>query len=246
MQYKVGQKKLTVVQQKIPHLQERLFASSAVSVVHVHLATSWPVMTLWVLLSFLVSTLATMAYVHPEWFIRTDYNHTDLLRYDRTGLLSTLGMVSVCYRDGENGRRYRSELECHDFDEDFPSSTWQTAYVLFGSGCVLLTWCSILAFSNIWIVGHKNRHLFATFIGRIQLVAVVLLMASLLLYPLVLGSPFARLYCGIKAEIYYPAACSLGWAYIAAITATVLACYCPLLAHFTHYNVFSPCYWTDI
>ncbi|GIY94173.1 uncharacterized protein CEXT_440071 [Caerostris extrusa] len=94
----------------------------------------------------------------------------EILNYDRDGLVSTMGMVSVCHRGPE--KKGDEELECHNFDEDFPSSSWQTSYVLFGSGCVLLTWCSILAFCNVWIIGKKNRQLVAMLIGRIQLVAV--------------------------------------------------------------------------
>lgn len=139
------------------------------TVVHVELVTSWPVTFLWILLSWLVSTLATTAYVHPEWFVKENETRTEVLSYDRTGLVSTLGMVSVCYRARDE--KDSEELDCHNFGEDFPSSSWQTSYVLFGSGCVLLTWCSILAFCNIWIVGRRNRQLVAMMVGRIQLVA---------------------------------------------------------------------------
>ncbi|XP_042896656.1 LHFPL tetraspan subfamily member 7 protein [Parasteatoda tepidariorum] len=218
--------------------------TSPCTVVHVELVTSWPVTILWILLSWLVSTLATAAYVHPEWFVRETQGKTDILKYDRDELVTTLGMVSVCHRGQLKGSL--EELQCRNFDEDFPSSSWQTSYVLFGSGCVLLTWCSILAFCNVWIVGKKNRQLVAMLIGRIQLVAVILQAASLLMYPLILGSSFAKIHCGPLSEIYYPAGCRIGWAYIAAITSTVLACYCPLLAHFSHYNIFSPCLWTEI
>ncbi|GBN03632.1 hypothetical protein AVEN_69997-1 [Araneus ventricosus] len=75
---------------------------------------------------------------------------------------------------------------------------------------------------------------------------MILQAASLMLYPLVLGSPIAKIHCGSQADVYEPAGCRIGWAYIAAITSTVLACYCPLLGHFSHYNVFSPGLWTEI
>ncbi|GIX97404.1 uncharacterized protein CDAR_473271 [Caerostris darwini] len=141
------------------------------TIVHIELVTSWPVTVLWILLSWLVSTLATTAYVHPEWFVREHRSKHEILNYDRDGLVSTMGMVSVCHRGPD--KKGDEELECHNFDEDFPSSSWQTSYVLFGSGCVLLTWCSILAFCNVWIIGKKNRQLVAMLIGRIQLVADV-------------------------------------------------------------------------
>ncbi|GFT29097.1 uncharacterized protein TNCV_3587251 [Trichonephila clavipes] len=78
------------------------------------------------------------------------------------------------------------------------------------------------------------------------LFSIILQAASLLLYPLVLGSPIAKVHCGSQTNVYDPAGCRIGWAYIAAITSTILACYCPLLGHFSHYNVFSPGLWTEI
>ncbi|XP_035211019.1 uncharacterized protein LOC118185285, partial [Stegodyphus dumicola] len=153
-------------------LKQELSSShqSPCTVVHIELVTSWPVTVLWILLSWLVSTLATTAYVHPEWFVKEHQTRSEVLEYDKKALVSTLGMVSVCY-SGKNSES-AEELECHNFGEDFPSSSWQTSYVLFGSGCVLLTWCSILAFCNVWIVGRRNRQLVAMMVGRIQLVAV--------------------------------------------------------------------------
>ncbi|GFT29068.1 uncharacterized protein TNCV_3587041 [Trichonephila clavipes] len=169
MQYKTRKPKCTgeVCLKHQPCVKER---RSSCTIVHIELVTSWPVTVLWILLSWLVSTLATTAYVHPEWFVREHYSKHEILNYDRDALVSTMGMVSVCYRGHD--KKDTDELECHNFDEDFPSSSWQTSYVLFGSGCVLLTWCSILAFCNIWIIGKKNRQLVAMLIGRIQLVAV--------------------------------------------------------------------------
>ncbi|GFY49250.1 uncharacterized protein TNIN_439761 [Trichonephila inaurata madagascariensis] len=168
MQYKTRKPKCTgeVCLKHQPCVKER---RSSCTIVHIELVTSWPVTVLWILLSWLVSTLATTAYVHPEWFVREHYSKHEILNYDRDALVSTMGMVSVCYRGHD--QKDTDELECHNFDEDFPSSSWQTSYVLFGSGCVLLTWCSILAFCNIWIIGKKNRQLVAMLIGRIQLVA---------------------------------------------------------------------------
>ncbi|CAL1271588.1 unnamed protein product [Larinioides sclopetarius] len=243
MQYKIGKPKCSgeVCQKQPPCTKER---RSSCTIVHIELVTSWPVTVLWILLSWLVSTLATTAYVHPEWFVKEHLPKNEVLHYDRDGLVSTMGMVSVCYRGHD--KKDDDELECHNFDEDFPSSAWQTSYVLFGSGCVLLTWCSILAFCNVWIIGKKNRQLVAMLIGRIQLVAVILQAASLILYPLVLGSSIAKIHCGSQTDVYEPGGCRIGWAYIAAITSTVLACYCPLLGHFSHYNVFSPGLWTEI
>ncbi|XP_054724727.1 uncharacterized protein LOC129234924 [Uloborus diversus] len=163
------------------------------SVVHIELVTSWPVTALWILLSWLVSTVATTAYVHPEWFVK-EHEHADgqILEYDRKGLVSTLGMVSVCYHQDAN------ELECHNFGEDFPTGAWQTSYVLFGSGCVLLTWCSILAFCNVWIVGRRNRQLVAVMVGRIQLVAVIMIAITRITYFITILSSIVQVYCGPK------------------------------------------------
>ncbi|GFT86898.1 uncharacterized protein NPIL_255821 [Nephila pilipes] len=169
MQYKVRKPKCTGVV-CLKHQSCNKERRSSCTIVHIELVTSWPITVLWILLSWLVSTLATTAYVHPEWFVREHYSKHEMLNYDRDALVSTMGMVSVCYRGHD--KKDGDELECHNFDEDFPSSSWQTSYVLFGSGCVLLTWCSILAFCNIWIIGKKNRQLVAMLIGRIQLVAV--------------------------------------------------------------------------
>lgn len=115
-----------------------------------------------------------------------------------------------------------------------------------------LTCIKIMLFSNNKELFFLYRYTINTILiffytyGNVICLAVLLQSASLLLYPLVLGSPLARTHCGPKSASYSWASCRLGWAYVAAIASTVLAGYCPLLAYFSHHNRFKPCLWTEI
>lgn len=71
-------------------------------------------------------------------------------------------------------------------------------------------------------------------------------MLSLMLYPLGLGSVFARSVCGEEhTTIYWAGACTMGYGYFLAIVATAVSAYCPVLARLITYRDYAP-YWSSI
>jgi len=62
---------------------------------------------------------------------------------------------------------------------------------------------------------------------------VVLLIVSLLGFPLGFTSGFVRHHCGPSASVYSPGDCEIGWAYALVLVSTSLSLYCPVLVKFT-------------
>ncbi|XP_023241369.1 LHFPL tetraspan subfamily member 6 protein-like [Centruroides vittatus] len=212
--------------------------------------TSWPVAVVWACLSALVAVTCVLAFLQPEWFVRQeqDAETRQILRYDRDTVVYVLGVFGVCYRDPYPRIR---QFSCHNFGASrdfayFPSTAWQASCVLYGCGCIMLTCCGLLAFPSLWSKEQRKRRMLIVLMGHVQIAAVCLQTAALLLYPLVLTSHFGRMHCGHRSDLYFPDSCRLGWAYMLAITGTVLAYYCPFLARFSSYNVYSRCYWAQV
>lgn len=76
-------------------------------------------------------------------------------------------------------------------------------------------------------------------------VTVSVQVLSLMLYPLGLGSEFARSICGNEATIFWSGDCTVGYGYFLAMVATGVAAYCPILARLITYRDYSP-YWSSI
>ncbi|XP_022246105.1 transmembrane protein 211-like isoform X1 [Limulus polyphemus] len=193
--------------------------------------TSWPVSIVWLLLSCVVSMLCTISSVQPEWYVRTDPVNDNYLHYERDSILYMLGLMSVCYRC--------RQTSCHSFGGNFPSSSWHMAFVLYIGGCVLSGCCVLVMVFSFFAFGERRRQSFTVYIGYIQLTAVLFQTVALLLYPLVLTTYFVRLHCGPRSDVFNPVTCRLGWAYMMAITGTALGYYCPLLARYSSYNIYS-------
>ncbi|XP_022258879.1 transmembrane protein 211-like [Limulus polyphemus] len=212
------------------------------TVPHVHIdtvRTSWPVSIVWLLLSCVVTMFCAISSVQPEWYVRTDPVNDKFLHYERDSILYMLGLVGVCYR-------WR-ETSCHSFGGNFPSAPWHMAFVLYISGCVLSGCCVVVMVFSLFALGRRRRHNIMVYIGYIQLTAVLFQTMALLLYPLILTNHFVRLHCGPRSDVFNPSSCRLGWAYMMAIMGTILGFYCPLLARYSSYNVYRPCYvkYTD-
>lgn len=221
---------------------------------HVHVLlskTSWPVSVVWVLLSFIVALTSVVSLVQPEWLVR---EQTDVLRpfltYDPDSLIYMLGLYCVCYKDTDllvSGSAF-----CFNFDGaspndsgtgKFPSTMWQLSFLLFGSGTILFATSSLFAILSLGLSGYTKRKFAARVIGHVQGAAVILQLLALVLFPWVLGSPFAEAHCGPGTQPFRPGHCRLGWASMLALISTLLGVYCPLLVRFTSYRVYAGCPW---
>ncbi|ELU15995.1 hypothetical protein CAPTEDRAFT_41660, partial [Capitella teleta] len=58
----------------------------------------------------------------------------------------------------------------------------------------------------------------------------VLIIISLVVYPVGLDCSFVRHHCGPHSKAYFADNCHIGWAYVLAIMSTALAMFCPVLS----------------
>ena len=66
------------------------------------------------------------------------------------------------------------------------------------------------------------------------------MLISLLVFPLTLGTDYARRVCGPNSRAYYGDQCQIGWAYMLSVMGTALAFFCPLLARYVDLRVCEP------
>ena len=64
------------------------------------------------------------------------------------------------------------------------------------------------------------------------MVAVLLLVSGLVMFPLGFSTAFFRYYCD-SSGAFCVGHCRMGWGYVLAITATALAVFCPVLSNYT-------------
>ncbi|XP_015908926.1 LHFPL tetraspan subfamily member 6 protein [Parasteatoda tepidariorum] len=198
--------------------------------------TSWTVVVMWTLLSLLVTFTCTTGFVETEWFVRENStsNEQTILSYDRSSLVYTLSMFNVCYRD-----KMQASFHCHRFEiTRFPSTAWQGTCLLYGMGCVLQGFGTILLIICLVNKSGAIRRAGALLSSYAHVAAGLLQTLGLLLYPLILDTYVGRLHCGNKAHAYGLDFCRIGWAYVASAAGTLLTFYCPFLAYFSFYKVY--------
>ncbi|XP_074642185.1 LHFPL tetraspan subfamily member 7 protein-like [Tubulanus polymorphus] len=183
-----------------------------------------PIGILWSLLSTMVAGTCSFSFMQPYWFINPDTLHG-------------LGVYSYCAKEA----RYKhSEQFCiiygghFDFSH-FPSSAWQAACVLYGGGCNLLCICALLALITLCVPKPIDKKI-AVWTGYIQTLAVMIMVAGLVIYPLGLDSRFVQRHCP-QATLYSAGKCHIGWGYMLAIMGTALSIFCPFLSHYTDMRV---------
>ncbi|XP_046356015.1 transmembrane protein 211-like [Haliotis rubra] len=180
-----------------------------------------PILMIWALLSVLVAGTCTFSFLQPFWFIHLDYTHS-------------FGLISYCFG---NTRFAYSRETCLAYGGNFnlgsiPSGAWQASCVLYGGGCGLLCLGAFIAIC-VAIIPADYRKKPTRLAGYTQTVAVLIMIAGLLIYPLGLGSKSFREYCGNMSSAYYSGQCLIGWSYMLGIMGTALAIFCPFLSQFT-------------
>lgn len=187
---------------------------------------STPIAVIWSLLSILVAGTCGFSLMQPSWLLRKE-------------TLSSIGMLSYCYRDFTQRGNAHS---CRLFGEvsldlkSLPSREWQTAFVLFSLGCLILCLGATLAVLTLCLPTKVDKKA-ALITGYLQSISVLLMTAGLLVFPLGFGSPYIKRNCGEHSRSFYADECQIGWGYMLAIMGTALAMFCPFLSNFTTMKV---------
>ncbi|AWP00386.1 putative transmembrane protein 211 [Scophthalmus maximus] len=198
----------------------------------------------WVLLSSALVAVCSFSFISPAWIVkdqlRNNNHHNQQQQQQHLhnkdsvsfGLLwhcsESLDHMYRCYTFGGLGR----------FAE-IPSSSWQTSAVLCSGGCALLAVSSLLAIITIFLPSGGCERRICTLAGYMQMAAVFIMAAGLLVYPFGLNSSLVRSFCG-DADIYYAGECQIGWGYMLAIVGVMLTVFLPFFAKYAPKEQLSP------
>ncbi|XP_064106388.1 LHFPL tetraspan subfamily member 7 protein-like [Macrobrachium nipponense] len=197
-------------------------------------ATSWAVVGLWAFVTLLVALASLAALFTPTWFVRHSPSPPVMF-----------GVWAWCVGGSEDQLCAAVGQGLGDMEAALPSSVWVMVGALYGGGGALLAVTGLSSLLMPFLPTIHARAALAHVAGNIQAAAVSLQAVALVLYPLGLGSPFARLQCGISASVYAAGSCEMGYAYMLALVATGLAAYCPVLARLITYKDYSD-YWSNL
>lgn len=198
-------------------------------------AISRPVTWTWVLLSTAVFGLCSFALTQPYWLVGGGGRRKE-----------TFGVVTYCAQAAAAAAN-ATEERCDTYVgggggaagaggwrfsvDGVPSLSWRTTLLLYACGCVALGLASAQA-AFCLCAPYRHRRRLSLIAGYFQLFAVILLITSLLTYPVGLDAPVVRAACGQSAGVYNGGTCIVGWSYALAITSTALAVFCPVLSHY--------------
>lgn len=183
------------------------------------------------LIWFVVSLIADMcilgAIVTPKWLIGPTQDASFIKSSNTTVYrIPSVGIYTRCKQMDRIG------FHCGPFDLDglatdnsiYPPE-WKACmfFISLGffilSGTVLLTLvtcCKQSAFG-------KSIH---NLVGAAQVISGISVMIALFLHPLGWGAKRVMALCGPDAEAFFPAACSIGWAFYSAVAGVVLCFLC--------------------
>ncbi|XP_057676132.1 LHFPL tetraspan subfamily member 7 protein [Corythoichthys intestinalis] len=192
----------------------------------------------WVLLSSALVAVCSFSFISPAWIVKEQmrsnnqhhhYHHKDSVSF---GLLwhcsESLDHMYRCYTFGGMGR----------FAE-IPSSSWQTSAVLCSGGCALLAASSLLAIITVFLPSGGCERRICTLAGYMQMAAVFIMAAGLLVYPFGLNSSLVRSFCG-NSDVYNAGECQIGWGYMLAIVGVMLTIFLPFFAKYAPKEQLSP------
>uniref|UniRef100_A0A7N6AIG4 Uncharacterized protein n=1 Tax=Anabas testudineus TaxID=64144 RepID=A0A7N6AIG4_ANATE len=191
----------------------------------------------WVLLSSALVAVCSFSFISPAWIVK------DQLRNNQQHNANTKDSVSfgLLWHCSESlDHMYR----CYTFGglgkfAEIPSSSWQTSAVLCSGGCALLAVSSLLAIITIFLPSGGCERRICTLAGYMQMAAVFIMAAGLLVYPFGLNSSLVRSFCG-DSDIYYAGECQIGWGYMLAIVGVMLTVFLPFFAKYAPKEQLSP------
>ncbi|CAL4150560.1 unnamed protein product [Meganyctiphanes norvegica] len=200
-------------------------------------STSWAVVGLWAGVTLAVALASLTALFTPTWFVR--YTPLPTIQF---------GVWTWCVGGGEQVQQQLCASvgqSVGDVPGALPSAVWVIVGALYGGGGALLAVTGLAATLMPLLSNSQSVFALAQVAGNIQMAAVFLQSLGLVLYPLGLGSHFSRLHCGDEATLYNAGHCQLGYGYMLALVATVLAAYCPVLARLITYKDYDADTWSN-
>ncbi|XP_077447962.1 LHFPL tetraspan subfamily member 7 protein isoform X1 [Stigmatopora argus] len=204
----------------------------------------------WVLLSSALVAVCSFSFISPAWIVKEQtrtshhqhqHQHPHQHQHQHLhhpkdsvsfGLLwhcsESLDHMYRCYTFGGMGR----------FAE-IPSSSWQTSAVLCSGGCALLAASSLLAIITVFLPSGGCERRMCTLAGYMQMAAVFIMAAGLLVYPFGLNSSLVKSSCG-NSDVYNAGDCQIGWGYMLAIVGVMLTIFLPFFAKYAPKEQLSP------
>ncbi|XP_066977299.1 uncharacterized protein [Macrobrachium rosenbergii] len=126
------------------------------------------------------------------------------------------------------------------------SAVWVLVGVVYGVAGVVQVLVGLFSILSQVVKSPSGRYAHAIWMGNVQVAVVMSQGVTLVLFPLGLGSPLARVECGGSSSVYWSGDCSFGWGYMLAIVSTTLAAYCPCLARLTVYKKYALREWESL
>ncbi|XP_068216399.1 uncharacterized protein [Palaemon carinicauda] len=126
------------------------------------------------------------------------------------------------------------------------SAVWALVGVVYGVAGMVQVLVGLFSILSQAVKSPSGRYAHAIWMGNVQVAVVMSQGVTLVLFPLGLGSPLARVECGGSSSVYWSGDCSFGWGYMLAIVSTTLAAYCPCLARLTVYKKYALREWESL
>uniref|UniRef100_A0A8C6UMF7 Si:dkey-35m8.1 n=1 Tax=Neogobius melanostomus TaxID=47308 RepID=A0A8C6UMF7_9GOBI len=176
----------------------------------------------WVLLSSALVAVCSFSFISPAWIVKEQLRNNHHPQHHGHSNKDSVSFGLLWHCSESLDHMYR----CYTFGglgkfAEIPSSSWQTSAVLCSGGCALLAVSSLLAIITIFLPGGGCERRACTLAGYMQMAAVFIMAAGLLVYPFGLNSALVRSFCG-EADIYYAGECQIGWGYMLAIVGVML------------------------
>ncbi|XP_041657630.1 transmembrane protein 211 [Cheilinus undulatus] len=193
----------------------------------------------WVLLSSALVAVCSFSFISPAWIVKDQLRNSHQHHHHSSNKDSvSFGLLWHCSESMD--QMYR----CYTFGglgkfAEIPSSSWQTSAVLCSGGCALLAVSSLLAIITIFLPSGGCERRICTLAGYMQMAAVFIMAAGLLVYPFGLNSSLVRTICG-NSDIYNAGECQIGWGYMLAIVGVMLTVFLPFFAKYAPKEQLSP------
>ncbi|KAM9846572.1 LHFPL tetraspan subfamily member 7 protein [Aulostomus maculatus] len=198
----------------------------------------------WVLLSSALVAVCSFSFISPAWIVkdqlRSNSHHSHHNQHHQHHNKDSVSFGLLWHCSESLDHMYR----CYTFGglgkfAEIPSSSWQTSAVLCSGGCALLAVSSLLAIITIFLPSGGCERRICTLAGYMQMAAVFIMAAGLLVYPFGLNSSLVRSFCG-DSDIYYAGECKIGWGYMLAIVGVMLTVFLPFFAKYAPKEQLSP------
>uniref|UniRef100_A0A3Q3W305 Uncharacterized protein n=1 Tax=Mola mola TaxID=94237 RepID=A0A3Q3W305_MOLML len=194
----------------------------------------------WVLLSSALVAVCSFSFISPAWIVKDQPRSSHHLHQHLGNSKDSVSFGLLWHCSESLDHMYR----CYTFGglgkfAEIPSSSWQTSAVLCSGGCALLAVSSLLAIITIFLPSGGCERRLCTLAGYMQMAAVFIMAAGLLVYPFGLNSSLVRSFCG-ESDIYYAGECQIGWGYMLAIVGVMLTVFLPFFAKYAPKEQLSP------